>query len=272
MADYNKGNLPDDVWEAARVIWENTPDISYRQLIEQLKSIFGDHAPTSTGSISNRKKKEGWTKKRINKTGRSIAKQNTKHSSEQSEQSDAKNNKGDTSHTIEVFRTAEQKIEHEAQKLVMSAEDRAKIIIKHRRRLRQLGEFQDQTVETAQLLNDCNFDDPEDGERIQRIIIVTETLSRTLAQLTQAQKVIAEQEMPMCGITAEDFSQSEQERRLQGLEALAGIHEEEEQMRAIKRQELLDRMSMITQMEHDPDFFSTNEDAEDVMFSEVEDD
>lgn len=69
--------LPDDVWAAARLIWENTVKITDSELIEQLTVSFGDAAPKSTGTISKRRSKHKWKKntlaeatKRQSKQGR----------------------------------------------------------------------------------------------------------------------------------------------------------------------------------------------------------
>ncbi len=47
----------DDVWAAAKLIWENTAKISDRDLIEQLTISFGELAPKSNGTISKRRKR-----------------------------------------------------------------------------------------------------------------------------------------------------------------------------------------------------------------------
>ena len=171
------------------------------------------------------------------------------------------------------------------QKIVLSTEQRASVIIKHRNRLHNLGALEDVitmlSLDVAEnVLNptpieldhistgeddDYRFHDDEE-DPIAKKLGVIKSLSFVLGNLTQAQKVIAEQEMPMCGISAEDFKQSEQERRLGALEALAGIDEEERAAREKLHKELQERMQSLTQLEHDPDFFGNG----DVEFDDLE--
>lgn len=86
-----------------------------------------------------------------------------------------------------------------------------------------MGELLENTVDTIDILH--SLDAETDGETIQRVIVVSETLSRTLNQLTNSQKVIAEQEFVVCGITVDDFKESEHDKRQASLEALAGLNE-----------------------------------------------
>ncbi|WP_230656898.1 hypothetical protein [Psychrobacter sp. I-STPA10] len=284
----NHDSLPKDVWAAARLIWETTPKISYSELIEQLKDVFGDEAPKSKSTISNRIKKEGWVKKRTLKKGSNSKKEGEKERTEGERSSNTvermgktvqsaehKNNKDEEGQALEVYRTAEQKAERVAENLVMSVEQRAERIVTHRKRLRRLGVLQDTLTELATEILEVDFNfipscDKEggDGDVIAKKLVMADTLSQTLSKLTASQKMIAEMEFPICGISAEDFSQSEQDRRLEALEALAGIDEEERAARARLHGSLMNRLESIERMEHDPDFFTNTDDIDDVDFDE----
>lgn len=281
--------LPDDMWDAARLVWETTPEISYADLLEQMKDIFGVDAPKSRSSIAYRVKKEGWKKRKVIKAPAPKKKKPVKQSKRaeqelnsavqntaESVQPVQKNNKVEAQQEVGHLRTAEQCIEQISERLVMSAEQRAERIITHRKRLRRLGILQDAITDIAIELSETNLDylppdDEEGSDSITKKLVMASELSKVLDKLTSSQKATAEMEFPICGITPEDFSQSDRDRRLDSLEALAGIQEEEEAMREKLHQQLQDRMSRVEQFESDPDFF-LEDDAEDVEFSEVSDD
>lgn len=275
-------SLPDDMWAAAKLIWETTPDISYSDLIDQLRDVFGDEAPKSKSSISYRIKKDGWVKKKVlkkpsaNKKTAERRRTPAERIAGKIEQTVQKNNKVDDGLVVQACRTAEQNIEQVAERLVMSAEQRAERIITHRKRLRRLGILQDAITDIAIELSETDFDylppdDEEGGDSITKKLVMASELSKVLDKLTSSQKATAEMEFPICGITPEDFSQSDRDRRLDSLEALAGIQEEEEAMRDELHRKLQDRMARVEQFESDPDFF-LEDDTEDVEFSEVDDD
>ena len=282
-------SLPDDMWAAAKLIWETTPDISYSDLIDQLRDVFGDEAPKSKSSISYRIKKDGWVKKKVLKkpsANKKTAERRRTPAERPSndaeritgkiEKTVQKNNKVDDGPVVQACRTAEQNIEQVAERLVMSAEQRAERIITHRKRLRRLGILQDAITDIAIELSETDFDylppdDEEGGDSITKKLVMASELSKVLDKLTSSQKATAEMEFPICGITPEDFSQSDRDRRLDSLEALAGIQEEEEAMRDELHRKLQDRMARVEQFESDPDFF-LEDDTEDVEFSEVDDD
>ena len=53
--------IASEVWETARTIWENTPDISYSELVEKLIEIFGEeNAPASKSAVATKAKKENF--------------------------------------------------------------------------------------------------------------------------------------------------------------------------------------------------------------------
>ena len=118
-----------------------------------------------------------------------------------------------------------------------------------------------------------------DGEEIQRIIIVAETSSRTLAQLSATQKIVFEQEMAVCGITVDDFKESEQDRRMKGIEQLAGIAERERLERQKGLAGLQDRLRRFRELEVDElaasagltdDNSDYDDDIEDADYSEID--
>lgn len=289
-------NIPDEVWQVARAVWENTPDISYEDLLNQLKDLFGDKAPTSKSTLANRIKKENWVKAslvrepvkmseaRLDKITSNIEQKTTKH-----EKQDDQNNKDKSGQNLEVYRTINAEIDATKENVVMSVKERSKIILKHRRRLHNAGVLEDAilamsidvansvlnpelnsvSVEPTESGDDFQFYEGEEESPISRKLNVIKSLSNVLTNVTTAQKVIAEQEMPMCGITPDDFQQSEQDRRLGLLKSLEGIDEEERIARARLQKELLERMQVITQLEHDPDFFGGDDNIEDI---EVDDD
>lgn len=239
-----------EVWETARAIWENTPNISYAELIERLKELFGDEAPSSKSTIFHRIKKEKWTKKGPLKNdfpsnGRGKKSNESSKNQKKSNSKKAINNNELNARTLIEHRTIKEKIHQEYEKLVLDAEQKKQIIFKHRRRLLQLGEMLDGTIAVVNHLHGL---DPEvDGEKIQRLIVISEVLSRTTNQLTASQKVIAEQEFTISGITVDDLKQSEQEKRMEGLKLLEGIEEEE---RAFREQSKLTLMQRLHEFEH----------------------
>lgn len=250
-----------DVWETARTIWENS-HISYADLLDKLVELFGDDAPKSKGTISKRAKKEHWKKRKImpkskksggkNGNGGNDVCQNGNVLSENVKKSSKNNNVeigngGNDGNDLTVWQETQQKIHQEAEKLVLSAKQKSAIIFKHRKRVRDLGRLQDGTVAVLDTLHAL---DPElDGEMIARTITIAETLSRTTKQLSDTQKVLFEQEMIASGITLDDFKQSEQERRLESLQMLEGIHEEERLARERQLPMLQKRLAEFERLE-----------------------
>lgn len=291
--------VPDEVWEAAQALWESEPNISYQDVVEHLQEVYGDKAPSSKSAVYNRAKKYDWKKLPVLDSTPETKSNSKKHrtnekSSERNgtlkKQENDKNNKVKNEPENQVYRTIINETQKTKQKIVLLTEQRASVIIKHRNRLHNLGALEDAitmlSLDVAEnVLNptpieldhvstgdddDYKFYDEEE-DAIAKKLGVIKSLSFVLGNLTQAQKVIAEQEMTMCGISAEDFKQSEQERRLGALEALAGIDEEERAAREKLHRELQERMQSLTQLERDPDFFS-NGDAENIEDAEFDDD
>lgn len=220
----------DEVWIVARAIWEVTPVITLQELAELLQEAFGT-AP-SQSAIHRKIKQQGWQKKSPKlQTNARVEKQNNKVAIL-------------TDETVE-------KIEQQMESLVLDAHARKQIILKHRRRIKQLGELQDDTIGTLQSLHGLDRD--LDSEAIKTNIVVADAISRTLDKLTGVQKTLFEQEMLVCGITSDDFMQSEQERRMQSLDKLGDLNDQEKQARADKVPQLMQRLLEFEQLEHTPD-------------------
>lgn len=265
------------MWEGARVIWENTPSMSDRDLLARLQEVYGDKAPKTHSAITRRRNKEKWVKKSSTRAKSSTTSRHqkkfpsTKKSDDDPETLDNtdKNNKETQSTkqapagtTLTVWQETEEKILKEVERLTLDAEQKKAIILKHRKRLRQLGELQDSTIDTVNTL--YGLDPKHNGDEIVQTITIAEVLSKTLKQLTDSQKTIAEQELPLCGITPEDFSQSEQEKRMQSLEALSYIDEEQRVMRQAKQLEMRERLKEFEAMQLEGiDEFEPNFDDDD---------
>jgi len=305
VSNYSK----DEVWVAARFIWENTPEITDRELIEQLQIKYGNAAPKSTGTISKRRKKEAWGKQSlvkpvknsgIGEAGRAGSEKNRKQEAEKPSTISSKTNKAQRWEAAAELEAAGSKIGEITESVVIDAQGRAAIINKTRRRYANLGKLFDQAIDITLGIPDlaaaaeqverealegdfgADFEIGENDEgsanaveaavqKVKKAMMLSKALTDTTTSLAIALKTISEVEMPLCGITPEDFSQSDRDRRLDSLEALAGIQEEEEAMREKLHQQLQDRMSRVEQFESDPDFF-LEDDTEDVEFSEVNDD
>lgn len=257
-----KGKLPDGMWEAARVIWENTPSLTDRDLLVRMQELYGEQAPKTHSTIFKRRNKEKWVKKNLTdgntgETGKETTKKpgNKKsshpsptHINNKETEQETENAKGNKpGNELTVWQEVEEKVKREAIKLALSIEEKAEIIFKHRKRLAQLGELQENTIGVVNSLH--GLDPKLDGDEIVQTIQIAETLSKTLKQLTDSQKVIAEQEMPLSGITPDDFHQSESEKRQASIEALAGIAEQERMNRQAKLPELMARLHEIENMD-----------------------
>lgn len=246
--------LPNDMWAAARVIWERTEKISDRDLLARLQEIYGDNAPKSSGTIAKRRKKEHWQKYSIlhgskQEAGKTSGSKNSKNTPQALEDNKEAEQEARSKNEVAVWQETEEKIHKAAEKLVLDNEQKARIIKKHRKRIEQLGQLQESTMGVLDMLHGKDLE--EDGEVISKIIIIAETSSRTLAQLSATQKVVFEQEMAVCGITAEDFKESEQDRRMKGIEQLVGIADEEAQARRQLQATLKERLERFRTLEID---------------------
>lgn len=319
----NNIKLPKDVWEAARLIWENTIAITDRELIEQLEVAFGDKAPKSSGTISKRRKKESWQKNNLVQSPKSGAKTTKKGSkqeaseggSRQSRKQNAqknslipsKTNKAQNREASPSLEAKKDKIDDISDSVVVDAAARAKIIKKYRKRYFNLGEVFDQALEVtlsikglvddaARIENEvlesrygANFEIGENApdskdevaevelanERVKQAMVLSKALTDTTTGLAMALKMISEVDMPMLGITADDFKQSEQDRRLGALAALGNIDDEERKARERLLPELHERLKDVIELESSADFGLDYDDddneAEDIDYTTVDD-
>lgn len=232
--------LPKEVWEMARTIWENTEDITLDELVEKLSGIFGE-VPDKSG-IAKKIKKEGWIKK--------IAVKNSTKIPQDLKKPNKNNN---VQHEVAVLenstKTTEQKIDEVLEELVLDANAKKKIILKHRRRIKHLGELQEATMQNIESL--YGLDAERDADKIKATIMINTALSATLEKMASVQESVFKQEVLVSGIVPEDFQQSEQERRMQSLHLLEGISEQESQARANKIPELMERLAQFESMELD---------------------
>ena len=302
--------LPTDIWEAARLIWENTATITDRELIDQLSDAFGEEAPKSSGTISKRRKKEAWQKHSLvkapksgstaTKTGAKVeaeragSKKSRKQKAQNNSLIPSKTNKAQNMESSAIEEARNAVIGDISESVIVNAADRAKVIQKYRRRYHNLGGLFDQAlgitlsipelVEAAnqveaEAMSDvsdknygANFEIGENSEpvpssdvdgvsvvemanqKVKQAMVLSKSLTDTTTSLAVALKMISEVAMPMMGITADDFKQSEQDRRLGALASLGDIDDKEREARARLVPELHARLLELEQFEASPDF------------------
>lgn len=275
-----KSTAPREMWEVARLLWENADKITDAEIVSQLEVEFGDDAPKSSGTISKRRKKEEWQKNTLpaaakrKKTQEENAK-NRKNPKPKTSNNLPKTNKAQTAEELPRLEEKKAFVDGIMDNVVMSAKQRATIIVKHRKRWEKQGNIQDNVVSLSLSLLD-DLDDPDaDPETIQKKIAVINILANALDVTTRASKTISEVELPLCGITQEDFKQSDQERRLGALEALGDIHTEEQEARERLKAELDERLEWIKETASSGDFGRTpepdDEDIEEIDYTAVDD-
>lgn len=310
-------SLPDDVWEAAKLIWENTPKITDSELIEQLTVAFGDDAPKSTGTVSKRRSKHKWKKNTLVAATKRQAKQSESGNNNRNNRNNrnkkarnnsnipSKTNKAQNGNNSTALEAKSGIIDDILDNVVIDAKGRAAIIQKYRRRYKKLGELFDQTLDITLSIKDladdatraeeaalignygANFEIGENAEaepssdveiaaqRVKKAMVLSKSLTDTTTSLAIALKAISEVDMPMLGITADDFKQSEQDRRLGALAALGDIDEKERKAREEKLPELHARLLEIMDVEASPSFGAEYKDdpdeAEEVDYTDVED-
>lgn len=259
--------ISDDVWQTAQTIWENTPVITWRELAEKLATLFEGETP-SYSAINRRAKKYNWQKTAIPKGNKRNKQKKNATDDETNLPQSLENNKEEQNATSIILATenTQQKIYAELDSLVLTAQEKKEIIIKHRKRWQALGELHDNTIDTINTLHSLDVD--KDGDTIQRVIVVSETLSRTLQQLSNSQKVISEHEFAVCGITVDDFKESEHDKRQASLETLAGINELATVKRAELENAMLERLSRFEKMAESGNFDETLEDDENIAIEE----
>ena len=256
----------DEVWAAARFIWENTPRITDRELIEQLQTSYGLAAPKSSGTISKRRRKESWDKNSLVQSSRKEVNQEPNNNGSKSKwkqklQNDhstlSETNKAQNLEPDTELEAAGSKVEGIVESVVINTQGRTKIINNTRRRFDNFGQLFDQALAAALSLQghtDVANDNSEANEQLQKALLLSESLSSTVGNLAKSLKIIAEVEMPLCGITADDFKQSDKDRRLHSLDALGDIHEQEEAARARLIPQLHARLQRIQDIEASDDF------------------
>lgn len=310
----NNSPLPDDMWVAARLIWENTMKITDAELIEQLKVNFKENVPKSTGTISKRRKNEEWTKNTPDEARKRIEAQSDNVPTGKNFGGKKKNipSKTNKAQKMEKSGAQEEKkgiVDGIMNDVVLDAKGRASIIHKYRRRYIKAGELFDQALEITlgikkqadevdqlqdALLEEAeshggDFEIGENGkiieelekkaqlamEKAQKSMVLSKALTDTALSLATGLKMLSEVDMPMCGITAEDFKESAQDRRLGALEALGDIHSEEQEARERLKAELDDRLEWIKETANSGDFGRTpepgNDDVEDIDYTAVDD-
>lgn len=244
-------SLPADVYESAKIIWENTPRMSWREVEEELKKIFKADEVPSYSSLSRRAKKEGWVQ--VNPV-----KQKKKRLQQNLQQNDAVAENENKAEVIQVDSELATKLQQAANRVVMDKHEKSEIILKHRHRVCRLGDMQEVLTEN---LNELRNADLMDGDEIKEILVKSDVISRVLERLVNVQANLFKQEMIVCGIEMSDFEMSEQERREQSMTMLDGIYEQELAIREQRKLEMIDRLQNF-------EFTNTVEDA---VFTDIDD-
>lgn len=301
----------DEIWAAAKLLWENTPEITDLEMVDQLQITYGIAAPKSGGTISKRRRKESWTKKNLVKPVKNSAKMESgragiankrNQESRDSNSITSKTNKAQTSELGTELELAESKIGEITESVVIDAQGRAAIINKTRRRYANLGKLFDQAVgitlsivdladeadkaeqdalagnygagfEIGENSNDEPSNDVEAAaQKVQKAMVLSKALTDTTTSLAIALKTISEVEMPLCGITADDFKQSDQDRRLGALAALGDIDAKEREARERLAPELHERLKRIMATEASDDFGKEDrvDDIDDIDYTSVD--
>lgn len=186
----------------------------------------------------------------------------------------SKNNKAKKVEPAGYLEPVNRKLVAIAESVVLSANARNRIINKHRARYESAGLLGEKSLALLLDLFDMLDDEDSDPESMQKALVVSDSSSTILERIVKSLKVLSEVELPLCGISAEDFQQSEQERRLGALDKLKGISEKEKIARDTKKPELVERLAQIRQMESDIDFSAeliTDDGIEDIDYTTVDD-
>ena len=185
--------------------------------------------------------------------------------------------------------------------VVLDAKGRASIIHKYRRRYLKVGELFDQAIDiTASIKNQADevdqfqeelyggkFEIGENGaiaeevqkkaeqamDRVQKTMLLSKRLTDTAVSLAMGLKMLSEVDMPMCGITAEDFKESAQDRRLGALALLGDIDKKEKEARDRLVPELHDQLRAIEEIESSADFgrdgWQDDEEIDDIDYTAI---
>lgn len=304
MAKYSK----QEVWDSARFIWENTEDISDRELIERLQDAFGDAAPKSTGTISKRRKKEDWQKNNLLDSNQEAKKEAQKGGSTQKRKQNCssdgllpeKDNKVGKMEAVPILEAGKQAIEQISTSVVKTVEDKAILINSHRRNWRHLGQLHDRVTNLASEVLDAVFaesqwdigEGPLTEEELNRIdkmredendelkkkMAVLNLMGGTLQALVFTSKAISEVELPLNGITPEDLAESDTARRQKNLEKLDGVNDEQDALREEMQKQMKQRALAFEQeaeafeeveSAHDGSGDIEHEDTEEVDYTDV---
>lgn len=309
-------SLKDEIWAAAKLIWENTPQITDRELLDQLQMTYGNSAPKSSGSVSKRRKKEAWTKQSLVQSPKNGlktqgedagSKQSRKQESQNNILIPSKTNKAQNMESEGEVEAAGSRIGEIADNVVINAKGRAAIIVKTRRRYANLGKLFDRaldiTLSIPDLVDEADrieeealagnygaaFEIGENAkneptaeveaaaQKVQKAMVLSKALTETTTSLAMALKTISEVEMPLCGITADDFKQSDQDRRLGALAALGDIDQKEREARERLKPALHERLKRIIDAEASADFGlndegneSDDDDIDDIDYTSVD--
>lgn len=299
--------LPEDMWAAARLIWENTIKITDAELIEQLEVKFKDNIPKSTGTISKRRSKEKWTKNTLAEAGKRVEAQEADTPTGNNFGGKKKNIPRKTNKAQKMEKSADQEerkgiIDGIMDDVVLDAKGRASIIHKYRRRYLKVGELFDQAIDITASIKDQadevdqfqeelyggKFEIGENGaiaeeiqkkaeqamDRVQKTMLLSKRLTDTAVSLAMGLKMLSEVDMPMCGITAEDFKESAQDRRLGALALLGDIDKKEKEARDRLVPELHDQLRAIEEIESSADFgrgdWQDDEEIDDVDYTTID--
>ena len=306
MAKHSK----QEVWESARFIWEHTDDISDRDLIERLHEAFGDAAPKSAGTISKRRKKEDWQKNSLLDSHEEAKKEASKGRSTQKRKQNRSNesllpkkdNKVGKMEAHAILEAGKQAIAEISTSVVKTVEEKAILINGHRRSWRQIRQLRDGVLSLSiDVLDEISLADPQllagvslseeeakriaelqeaDADELKRKMAIINLMNNTLQALTMSSKVISEIELPLNGITPDDFSESDTARRQKNLEKLDGVNDEQNALREDMRQKMIERALAFekeaeafedVQSAHDSSSDMNHEDMEDVDYTDVSD-
>lgn len=295
-------SLPDDLWLAARMIWENTDKITDRDLIDQLQSKFGDDAPKSNGTISKRRKKEEWVKNTLNTAAKRVekvepSKKNRNQKRGKKQNSSMKTNKAQNMEKLAWLEPKKDTINDIMDNVVIDAQGKAKIIKQYRKRYDNTGQIFDsaicitldipalaeaayqakQNIIDAANIDPANFkigeqiDDIDELEkiagqamdRLQQAMMLSASLTETAKDIAAGLKVLSEVFMPLCGISSDDFKQSAQDIRMGAIEALGDIAEKEDRARDALDEKMFDRLKRFEEYAASGDFGRTDQQDDD---------
>ena len=304
-----KKELPPDMWEAARILWENTPGMTDREVHDRLIELYPDEAPKNHSSVARRRQKEKWQRKNPLNATESATDATSSNKSSANRSKSAKNatkkakktandcNKNDSNSSQTLDDTDQNNKESDDATnesdcnkncntgLVLWSETEKrmyreveKLILDNQQKTeiiikhrKRIRQAGELWETNAKLLQALHgLDAAEDGETIKQILVSAESISRTLTALTMSQKVLFEQEMLVCGIKWEDFEMSEQDRRMEGMKALDGIYEEAQRKREELKQAMQQRLPEFENLNLNDATFTEADYAE--VYEDSEDD